>query len=51
MSLLFGMVADLISFNRKLIEVTLRKVTEIEMDMDELRANGTISDKKAGDQP
>ncbi len=51
MSLLFGMVADLISFNRKLIEVALRKVTEIEMEVERLRAGQAVSDKKAGDKP
>ncbi len=38
---LFGMIADLISFNRQLIETTLEKVRRIELEMATFRAEPT----------
>jgi len=55
MTFMIGLVADLISFNRQLVEITLEKVRRIELEMGILEdgdafTNGNLAatDKKAG---
>lgn len=52
LTFLFGLVADLIGFNRRLLEITLEKVRALELKLDRLERNGApeIADAEQRDR-
>jgi hypothetical protein len=50
MTFLIGLVADLIGFNRQLMEMTLEKVRRIELEMGILENDPTAVDKAMRDE-